>query len=253
MKSATKITVIALILICVSYLGLASGQSRQPGVMIGDTFKYTFNFEINATNSQYDFLSLFESLSTLVRDMDWIQVKITQVSGTTVTAQTTIQFKNGTQQSNTQTTDVATGEGELSMFLIAANLGPNDKIYANNEAAINGTQTKNYPSGTREINYQTINMSFVVSQEELADFNITGPLQQINLQQTSWDKQTGTLVEMSYSMVSRSELLNADICLNVELIETNLYVIPEYTGLTYLAIILVASSIVLSLAKVNRR
>ena len=253
MKSAAKITVIALILICVSSLGLVSGQSRQPGVMVGDTFKYTFNFEINATSSQYDFLSLFESLSALVKDMDWIQIRVTQVSGTIVTAQTTIQFKNGTQQSNTQTADVATGEGELSMFLIAANLGPNDKIYTNNDAGINGTQTKTYPSGTREVNYQTINMSFIVSQEELADFNITGPLQQTNLQHTSWDKQTGALVEMSYSMVSRSELLNADISLNVDLIETNLYVIPEYDGLTYLAITVVASSIALGFAKVNRK
>src|SRR5512137_2022683 len=217
MKSSTKISAIALILIIFSSIGLATGQSRQPGVMVGDTFKYTFNFEINTSSSQMDFPSLFEGLSALVKDIDWIQVKITQVSGTTVTAQSTTQFKNGTQQSITQTADVAIGEGELSMFLIAANLGPNDKIYTNSEGVINGTQTKAYPSGTREVNYQTINMSFNVSQEELAEFNITGPLQQNNLQQTYWDKQTGALVEMSYNMVSRSELLNADIILDVEL------------------------------------
>ena len=253
MKNATKISAIALILIYVASLGMVTCQSRQPGVMVGDTFKYTFNFEINASSSQFDFASLFESLSAIVRDIEWIQLRITQVSGTSVTAQATTQFKNGTQQTNTQTTDISTGEGELSMFLIAANLGPNDKIYANTEAVINGTQTKLYPSGTREVNYQSINMSFLVSQEELADFNITGPLNQNNLQQTFWDKQTGALIELSYSMVSESELLNADISLNVELIETNVYTIPEYAGLTFLAIILLTSSIVIGFAKVNRK
>jgi hypothetical protein len=253
MKNTTKISAIALILICIASLGLVSCQSRQPGVIAGDTFKYTFNFEINETSSQLDLSNLFDSLTTIVRDIDWIQVRITQVFGTTVTAQTTIQFKNGTQQSNTQTADVVAGEGELSMFLIAANLGPNDKIYTNADAVINSTETRTYTSGTREVNCQTINMSFTVSQEELADFNITGPLEMSNLQQTYWDKQTGALVEMSYSMVSRSELLNADICLDVELIETSLYAIPEYSGLTYLVIILVASSVALGFAKVNKK
>src|SRR5512147_613554 len=93
MKSATKITVIALILICVSSLGMVAGQSRQPGVMVGDTFKYTFNFEINASSSLLDFPNIFEGLSASVKDIDWIQVRITQVSGTTVTAQSTTQFK----------------------------------------------------------------------------------------------------------------------------------------------------------------
>jgi hypothetical protein len=74
-----------------------------------------------------------------------------------------------------------------------------------------------------------------------------------NLQQTCWDKQTGALVELSYSMVSLSEVLNADISLNVTLIETNLYVIPEYDGLTYLVIVLAASSVAFGFAKVNRK
>lgn len=253
MKNTTKISVIALILICVASLGLVSGQSRQPGVMVGDTFKYTFNFEINASSPQLDFPSLFEDLTAIVRDIDWIQVRVTQVIGATVTAQTTTQFKNGTQQSNIQTADVTTGEGELSMFLIAANLGPNDNIYANDDTVINSTQTRTYTSGTREVNCQTITLSFAVSQEQLADSNITGPLQMNNLQQTCWDKQTGALVELSYSMASRSELLNADISLNVTLIETSLYVIPEYDGLTFLVIVLAASSVAFGFAKVNRK
>lgn len=253
MKNTTKISVIVLILICVASLGLVSGQNRIPGVMVGDTFKYTFNFEINASSSQLDFPSLFEDLTAIVRDIEWVQVKVTQVFGATVTAQTTTQFKNGTQQSIIQTADVATGEGELSMFLIAANLGPNDNIYANDDAVINSTQTRTYASGNREVNCQTITTSFEVTQEELADFNITGPLQMNNLQQTCWDKQTGALVELSYSMVSLSELLNVDLSLSVTLIETNLYVIPEYDGLTFLVIVLVASSVAFVFAKGDRK
>ncbi len=253
MQNITKVAVIALIFLSISPIGCVSGQTRQPGVMVGDTFKYTFNFDINATSSQFDFPSILEGLVAQVKDIDWVQTKITQVSGTTVTAQTTMQFKNGTQMTNTQTSDVATGEGELSMFLIAANLNPNDRLYTGNDQIINGTQTITYPSGTRQVNYEIINSSFTVTQEELKDFNITGPLEQNNLQQTYWDKQTGALVEMSYSMVSRSELLNADISLNVKLIETSVYTVPEYSGLTYLVIVLMASLLAIGSVKLTKK
>ena len=83
------------------------------------------------------------------------------------------QFKNGTQQSDTGTTDVSTGQGNLTMFLIAANLNPNDQIYqGNNNEKINETITRTYPSGDRQVNHENITMNYNVTQEELTSFGI---------------------------------------------------------------------------------
>ena len=175
--------------------------------------------------------------------IDWVQITITDVSGSSVTSQTVMQFKNGTQQSSTSATNVATGQGNLTMFLVAANLNTNDQIYVgNNNEIINETITRTYPSGQREVNHELIIMEYNVSQEELTGFNILGSLQQNNSQDIYWDKQSGSLVEMSYKMVTRSEQVNATISVNVELVESSLYTIPEFPSIIVVIIALVTST-----------
>ncbi len=156
--------------------------------------------------------------------IDWVQETITQVSGTEVTAQMLTLFKNVTQQLDTGITDVLTGQGNLTMFLIAANLNPNDQIYqGKGNEVINETITRTCPSGDRQVNHEIITMYYEVTQDELAGLGITGPLQQPNTQNTYWDQQTGSLLEMSYTMVTRSDQVNADISINVALAESNVY------------------------------
>ena len=143
-----------------------------------------------------------------------IQITITDVSGSSVTSQMVAQFKNGTQQTSTGIIDVATGIGNMTTFLIASNLSPNDQIYiGNDDQKINETIT----SGSKQLNHQSIIMEYNVTQEELASFNIPGPLHQTNSQDTYWNKQTGALTQMTYKMATRSEQVNADISVNVEL------------------------------------
>jgi hypothetical protein len=235
------------------FFGTTSAQNRMPGVSVGDSFKYTFDSNLNLGDSSFDLPSLLEGLQSEAQNIDFAQATVIQVSGSTVTMQTTIQYKNGTQQSDTGSIDVATGQDttqkqSINMLLIAANLNPGDQIYSDGiSGTINDTVTKTYPSGNRQVNHQNIVMNYNVSQEELADFGITTPLQQTNTQDLYWDKQTGALTEMTYKMVTKSTQINADISINVALTESNTFTIPEYPITPLLAVlVLVISAITIT-------
>jgi hypothetical protein len=231
-------------------ISTTSAQTRIPGVAVGDSFKYTFDYNMNFGDSSFDLPSLFEGLQSEANDIDFVQATVTQVSDSTVTIQTTIQYKNGTQQSDTGSIDVATGQDttqkqSISMVLIAANLNPGDQIYPDGiSGTINETVTKTYPSGSRQVNHQNIVMNYNVSQEELANLGITTPVQQTNTQDIYWDKQTGALTEMTYNMVTKSTQLNADISINVTLAESNTFTVPEYPiALLVAVLVLVVSAL----------
>jgi hypothetical protein len=239
-------TITILLLLSGLLLSSALAQTRVAGVSVGNTFKYTYALDANVSSTEFALPTLFEALMEQARAIDWVQITVSKVSGTSVTTQMTMQFKNGTQQSNTGITDLATGQGNLTMFLIAANLNPNDKIYTGNtNEKINETITKTYPSGSRQVNHEAITMEYNVTEEELSDFNMTA-LQQSNTQDIYWDRQLGSLVEMSYSMVTRSEKVNADISVSIALIESNVYTVPEYPALMLVLIILIVYAIAAS-------
>jgi len=102
-----------------------------PGVAVGNTFIYTYTLDIIQMVPQA-FSRFIPRADGPAKSMDSAQIIITEDSGTTVTTQMVMHFKNGTQQSNTDLTNVSTGQGNLTMFLIAANLNPNDSIYQGN-------------------------------------------------------------------------------------------------------------------------
>ena len=221
-------------------------QSRLPGVKVGDTFKYTYSLDIDFDSEINILPEMFESLTEQAKNIEWSQITISSVSGSSVTAQVLTKFKNGTQISSTEITDVATGDGNLSMFLVAANLDANDSIYLNNDyEKINETISKDYQSGSRLLNHLSISSNFDVSEEELDGFNLSAPLQQSNSQNVYWDKESGSLVEMSYVMVTKSAEVNANINLKVALVETSLYTIPEYSSIILLIIVVSASTAII--------
>jgi hypothetical protein len=88
-------------------------------------------------------------------------------------------------------------------------------------------------------------MNYDVTQEELSGFGITGPLNQTNAQDTYWDKQSGMLVEMSYVMQTRSEQVNADLSVDVVLVDSAVSTIPEYP-----TIVLVLAALAVSIVAV---
>lgn len=235
-----------LFLLSLSSFSCVLAQTRVPGVSVGDTFKYMYSMDLNTNNTGLSLPALLDALMDQARSIDSVQITITDVSGSSVTSQMVMQFKNGTTQSSTGVTDVATRQGNMTTFLIASNLTSGDQILlGNNNEKINETTTRTYSSGSREANHEAIIMEYNVTQEELTDFNLTGPLQQTNSQDYYWDKLTGALVEMSYKMVSRSEQVNAEISVDVRLVESSFTAIPEYPALIIVLVCLTISSIAL--------
>lgn len=240
LKTATTLALI----ISSSLFACVSAQTRTPGVSEGNSFKYLFFFDANMSNLDYLLPSMFDAVMEQAKSIDSMELTITKVQGSIISAQTVMQFKNGTRQTTTGTTDIATGQGDFTMFLIAANLNANDLVYQGNTGErINGTITRTYPAGQRQVNYQSISMEYNVTDEELSTFNIEGPLQQTNTQVIYWDKTTGSLVEMSYQMTTRSQQTNADISIEVKLAQSNVYTIPEFPSVIIALIALTLSTL----------
>jgi hypothetical protein len=220
--------VLATFLFTLALFSSASAQTRVPGVAVGDSFKYTYTLDMNADGTLPAMPELFQQIVDQAKSIEWVQLNITSVSGTSVSGETLVHFKNGTEQTSTATTDVAVGDGSLGFFLIASNLGPNDQIHQGSNEIINETVSRDFGTNSRQLNHEIITMDYNVTQEELTGFNITGPLQQSNTESIYWDKQSGALTDMSYHMVTRSQQVNADITINVALIESSVFTVPEF-------------------------
>src|SRR5512133_3782495 len=126
-KKLTLALTIVLIICALTSTTLA--QARVPGVSVGDSFRYTYTLDMNVNGTLITMPELFQQLVDQAKSIEWVQLTVTSVSGTSVSAETLMHFKNGTEQSSTATTDVAIGDGSLGFFLIASNLGPNDQVH----------------------------------------------------------------------------------------------------------------------------
>jgi hypothetical protein len=244
MKKVRVLSVLVIVVLLMSLSG-AYAQTRMPGVSVGDTFKYTYTFDMTTSDGQSESLlpEFLQALIDQTKNIDSTQITITDVTGSSVTLQNVMIFKNGTQETNTGTIDVSTGQGNLTLSLIAANLTSNDPIYLDNsDSIINETITQTNALGTRQVNHQNIIMNYFVTQEELSGFSITGPLNQTNSQNTYWDKLTGMLVEMSYVMQTKSDQVNADITVDVVMVDSSVQPIPELPTAAILLVFLVAST-----------
>jgi hypothetical protein len=243
-KHAVTLTISLTIILCASLLGTAAGQTYTPGVKAGNIFKYQYDLSANVNGSQQTSIPTpFDALVEQAKTIDWIQMAISNVYGSTVTAQMTTQYKSGSPQTFTGTSDVATGQGELAQFLIAANLTANSPLHAGSNQKINGTTTQTFTSGiTRELTYQNITTETVIPPEQLSRYNITVPLTQVTTQAAYWDQQTGVLTQLAYRMQSTSTQVNATLTLSLNLVESNVFAVPEYPTLlvTLLVIIIPA-------------
>lgn len=252
-KILTFTVTILMITLCASLLGTASAQTYTPGVAVGDVYKYKFDFNADINGSENTFMpAIIATLVEQTKTIDWIQMTITNVSGTNIEAETLTQFKTGHQQTYTGTVDVATGEGELARFLIASNLQANDPICIDSTHIINGTTTRTYGNETRELIYEKLVMESDVSLDELAKYNITVPLKQVNTQESYWDKQTGSLVEMSVNMITESSQVNATMTVSINLVESNVFTVPEYsTMLVVLLFFIVPAALIFNKRKIS--
>ncbi len=237
-RSAVIATTVLMIISCASFLGAASAQSYLPGVKYGDFFKYQYELSTNVTGSRQTSLPS-DPLVEQAKTIDHIDISITGVSGSVVLADTITQYKTGTQQEYAGTSNVASGNGTLAQFFIAANLAANSPLRVGSADTINGTITRTYTSGTRELNYQNITKETIIPPDQLTQYNITVPLTQVNTQVAYWDQQTGALAQLTYRMVSTSTQVNATLTLTLNLVESNVFAVPEYPTILVLLVMVI--------------
>jgi len=212
---------------------------RTVGVSVGNSFKHTMNFSWSSTDPNATLPPYLQSLN----DTEWISTSIIGVSGTIVTLQMTWHFKNGTDMIQGGITDVDTGNGNVTNWVIGANLNPNDTVYASGVYStwvINETIVRTYPDGTRNTNH--LSMS--------AESNVTG-VYQFSSMDFYWDKSTGVMVETSTDTMTQTNVSQMNVSATFTIAESNVWVIPEFP--TWTSILTILTVLTAAMAIYKRR
>lgn len=163
-----------------------------------------------------------------IKEIEWIKVEAKSIFNTTITAEQTIHFRNGTE--DTETIDDALASG----FIIEAGLGEGDEVTAEFSGPgttnkINGTLSRIYAGASRKVNY----VEFIILQ-----YNTTSKMK------VYWDKKTGIICEISTSF---NEFMGqpVEMPLLYKMTDTNLWAAPIWmqwwSWMVILVIIIVAA------------
>lgn len=189
---------------------------RTVGVNVDEWFRYShvFNWESSDPNAT------IPPMLELIKEMEWTFITILDVSGTNVTFQRVMHLKNGTElPPEGAITDVDTGDGNATVWVVSANLNPNDTLYTAGDYSIwriNETISRTYPDVTRDTNH--VNLT--------AEMNMSGVYMHTS-QNFYWDKSTGILVETAVVQQSHMESIWTNMTSIITITESDVWVIPE--------------------------
>jgi len=173
---------------------------------------------------------------------EWIKMDVQSVADDNVEVKLTIHLENGTEKTKTDSGDITAGSGNLSLFIIEANLGVNDTIpwttkevtrtsEERKKPSINGTVSRSYAGTNREVNY--VNTTYTVQA-----FGVT--------LEAYWDKATGILCEMSLSL-TWEVFIPRNASLSLKMTDTNMFAPPpiwtEWWFWTIIAVIVIAAAV----------
>lgn len=218
-----KIVLFTLFLVFLSSTMVATVSARTVGVWMYDEFEcgdivaYWYSTDPTATPDP--------SLEEL-NETELYRIRVVGISGTNITLQMTVEFKNGSSETDIGYIDIDTGEGNMSNAVIGADLNAGDPIYISSPMIINETIPRNYPDGPRSTNH--LNMT----QESTWPWGS----QRFSLNYY-WDREIGIFVEMYVeffmesfegpagvespgSITTWSEL--------IKITSSNRWVVPEY-------------------------
>jgi hypothetical protein len=184
------------------------------GVKADDWAKYTIDVTLDLPEGFP--AGLYEQLE----DMEWANVSVETVSGSTVTGKTVLHYENGTEDEEPFSGEVGTS---AVMFIVEANLTEGDSVPVpfgpTEEMPINGTESRNYAGASREVNYVRISIT---------EDNVTVDLD------AYWDKLTGVLCEISMSYSGDYEGESLSISMDLKMTETNIWeAAPGFLGLDW--------------------
>ena len=152
-------------------------------------------------------------------------------------------FSPRTEKTESGHIDIDTGDGNMTLSAISANLNANDAIYSSpgySTQKINETVTRTYPDGVRDTNHMNIT----------GEYNVTGFYQYISMN-WYWDRSSGIFVEMAQEYTSQTEIYTTTWSLQLRITESNAWVIPEFP--TYTSLLLAFAILTVSLVTIKRR
>ena len=230
-----KINIILASFIIVLLLGLVGLSNARlaatVGVSVGNTATYG-----NASFDWYsnDPTATAPSEWTGLNGTAWFRGTIQSIDGTNVTISALLHYTNGTEDTEVGSVDVGTGDGNMSLFLVAANLNVGDPVYSTGDYSgftINETVPMTYPQGQRDTNHVNVTM-----QESDPYFNLSLSMNMY------WDKATGVLTQMSI-MSNQTETYTTDYSISFQLTDSNVWVVPEF-GMPSIMLLLFSATLV---------
>jgi len=207
----------------------AFAQQSNVGVHVGDAFKYSV--------SGFSELFSWNMTSSDGWSVDFIDVYVKEISDNYVTFWGQFSFKNGTK-----TNDALISREHLSevyLFVIESDLTEEDFINLVNthsdiyDIELTETVFRNYMGLERE----TYHVVWRIKSGNYAGYGIFA----------YWDKPTGILVQMSI-FDNQGEEEEVEV-LSYELMNTNLWIIPEFPSWTILPLCFTATLVALLLKK----
>ena len=228
MKKNVLLAFVLVLLSTAMVVTAVVAQQRIVGVNVDDWFKYgdiTVNWSSNNPNAT------LPPGSEELNETEWMLLSVKNVSGTTITFQSTRHFKNGTERIESGYLDIDTGDTEnMGGAAISANLEVNDTLYTGSTVKINETVVRTYSDGVRETNHLNVTL-----EESLMQYYYR------RTENFYWDKPTGIVVEQYVEEIEQTEEYLTTYSASVRITESSVWVIPEFPSFLILPLFMITT------------
>jgi len=204
---------------------IASGLVREVGVSVGDLFRYHISVMWSSSDPNATFPPLGKEELLEENDTEWILFSIQNITHTSVSMQKLRHFRNGTEKIDWGYVDVELGFGNMSTWIVASNLSVNDSVYASSPYfswIIADTTQRSYVNGTRETNH--------FNKTDVYSLPPNGTLYENT--DYYWDRISGIIVEYRLEEIRQIGEYQTTWSLTYRIIESNVWVVPEFPSLT---------------------
>lgn len=225
---------IPCLLFTVFLLGLslsvdATPEQRTIGVNLGDSFLYNVSYLWESNDPSPQLIWPYK-VARLMLEVNTITNTIFSVESKRIGWDSLLGFKNGTSQTmEGNYLNVETGANSPNAILlpfgcISTNSSEGDLVYTGVDYRINETVIRTYLDEERYTNHLYVNK------------------QQKNFTMDAyWDYATGVLVEFSVHQFNESGGYTTQQSLSYQLVDTNLWVVPEFSSFLILSLFMIAT------------
>ena len=184
------------------------------GVKPGDWMKY--NVTLSWTGTEPDTNDFGE-----LGEAEYMKGEILSVDGTSITAKMSMHMKNGSDVEQTLVGNIATGTGNLTIFIIPSGMEKGDSFLGmmfgsdTTTLSITDTVSKTYCGTSRTVNVYSLSAP---------------PMNGLSASfAANWDQTTGVLVELSMQMSMTGQSMDMKVLAT----ETNMWSSGLFGGLTF--------------------